>query len=237
MRIAAVDDDPAQLDLVRHCVEAIGHVAHAYPAAEPLLHALRRESFDLLIVDWELPDLSGLDLVRRVREQQGSALPILFLTNRGDERDVVAALGAGADDYMVKPTRVQELMARVRALLRRSYPQAQVTALQLGGFRLDLVARSASWQGERVELRPKEFELAQLLFAHCGRLLSRAHLVEQVWGHAADLPSRSLDTHMHALRAKLGLRPERGYRLAAVYGQGYRLEEVAPVAQDVEAGR
>ena len=227
MRVAALDDDPSQLDLVQRSVRASGHECTVFSKGQALLRELRRESFDLLVLDWQLPDVAGIDIVRWVRQNYEHPVPILFLTNRGDERDVVEGLSSGADDYMVKPIRVHELVARVRALIRRSYPQQEQTLLRYGGYGFNLVSRTVEFEGQPIELKQKEFDLARCLFANQGRLLSRAYLIETVWGRAADIPSRSLDTHVSSLRSKLNLRPARGYRLTAVYGQGYRLEAIA----------
>jgi DNA-binding response OmpR family regulator len=234
MRIAALDDDPSQLDLVRRSVESIGYCCRPFDRGQRLLRELRRESFDLLVIDWQLPDVSGIEVVRWVRANVAHRVPILFLTNRGDERDVVDALSSGADDYMVKPTRVRELMARMKALLRRSYPAHESTELRYGGYRFDAVSSTVEFQGQAIELKQKEFDLARCLFANQGRLLSRAHLLDVVWGgQSTDVSSRSLDTHISSLRAKLELRPARGFRLSAVYGQGYRLE---PLGSAEDAG-
>lgn len=233
MRLAALDDDVSQLDLIQRSVRSIGYDCQLFERGQALLRELRRDSFDLLIVDWQLPDIAGPDVVRWVREHHDHAMPILFLTNRSEERDVVEGLGCGADDYMLKPIRVHELMARVKALIRRSYPHTADSILRFGGYAIDLAARTVQYEGQAIELKHREFELARCLFTNAGRLLSRAYLSETVWGRAVDVPSRSLDTHISSLRAKLELRPARGFRLVAVYGQGYRLEAVEPsVAED-----
>ncbi|RZL08683.1 MAG: response regulator transcription factor [Rubrivivax sp.] len=226
MRIAVLDDDHDQLDLIQKVVRSLGHDGVVFSEGPALLHALRRESFDLLVIDWQVPEVSGLEVVRWVRAQQNHQLPVLFVTSRAEERDIVEALAAGADDYMVKPVRVRELMARLTALLRRSYPAQVQTRLQHGGYCLDVAARSLSFEGQAIELKHKEFDLARCLFANLGRLLSRGHLLEAVWGLGEQVSSRTLDTHVSSLRAKLGLRSERGFRLTAVYGHGYRLEAV-----------
>lgn len=226
MRIAVLDDDPTQLDLVSQSLARMGHDAHTFGHAEALLRQLRRETFDLLIVDWQLPDLSGPEVVKWVRSHVEHPIPILFVTNRGDEADVMTGLASGADDYMIKPLRVGELTARVHALIRRSYP-GQTAAVQVhGGYRFDLHQRTLSYDGDPIELKPKEYQLAQVFFQHIGRLLSRNHLLDTIWGLNSDVSSRTLDTHVSHLRAKLNLRPSRGFRLVSIYGVGYRLEAV-----------
>jgi len=231
MRIAALDDDALQLELIQRAVEAMGHVCHTHANGASLLKALRRETFDLLIVDWELPDMAGPEVVRRVREDIGAGLPILFVTHRREERDIVEGLTSGADDFMAKPVRVGELTARVTALLRRAYPATTRSVMEFGRYRFLADTRSLEVDGTRVELKNREYELALFLFQNMGRLLSRDHLREIIWGQNSDVISRSLDTHISRLRTLLELRPANGYIVTAIYGVGYRFEAVSSAAQ------
>ncbi len=229
MRIAAVDDEPLQLELFSHALAAMGHVCQVYADGASVLKALRRETFDLLIVDWQLPDTSGPQIVRWVREHIGAQLPILFVTHRQDEQDIIEGLACGADDFMGKPVRVAELGARVAALLRRAYPAAdplQDAGLQFGRYRFLQDTRELLMDGRKVPLKAREYELALVLFQNCGRLLSRDHLRDLIWGQSADVVSRSLDTHISRLRTLLDLRPASGYAITSVYGVGYRFEAV-----------
>lgn len=223
MQIAVLDDDAHQLDFLAYAVETLGHCCHAFSTGGALLEAAQRTTFDLLLIDWELPDIAGIDVLRTLRRQWRDQRPVIFVTHRDEEHNVVQALLAGADDYVVKPVRSAELKARMLALLRRVYP-SDTAELRHGGFVLRPSARSACYEGQPIELKLREFELAQCLFAHLGQLLSRDYLMRTVWGRDTDLPSRTLDTHISAIRTKMGLRPQRGVRLAAVYGHGYRLE-------------
>jgi len=232
MQVAVLDDDPHQLGFLSHAVEALGHACHRFSTGAALLHALQRSTFDLMLIDWELPDVTGVDVLRTVRAKHPTRVPVIFVTHRDEERDVVQALLAGADDYVVKPVRSAELKARMLALLRRVYPHEDA-ALRHGDFLLQPSSRVAYHNGQPLELKQREFELAHCLFVHLGQLLSRTYLMQTVWGRDADIPSRTLDTHISAVRTKLGLRPERGYRLSAVYGHGYRLETV-PTIQSTE---
>lgn len=226
MRIAALDDEQSQLELIRHTMNGIEHECHVYTEGKALLRDLRLQSFDLLILDWTLPDISGPSVVKWVREELASRIPVLFVTNRRDEADLVAGLAAGADDFMVKPIRVPELEARVKALLRRAYPSQHEVELHFGPYHFFPQSRTLQVDGETVDLKHREYELALFLFQNLGRLLSREHLREAVWGRGPDEPSRSLDTHISRLRTKLALRPANGFLLSAVYGLGYRLETV-----------
>ena len=226
MRIAALDDDALQLDLIKQATEAMGHVCHTHLTGAELMRTLRRETFDLLIVDWHLPDTTGPEVVRWVRQNVAARVPILFVTHRQEERDIVEGLGSGADDFMVKPVRIGELNARVAALLRRAYPENTGGVIEFGRYRFLPETRSIEKDGVAVELKNREYDLALFLFQNMGRLLSRDHLKEVVWGQVADVMSRSLDTHISRLRTLLDLRPANGFIVTAVYGVGYRFEAV-----------
>ncbi|EER60924.1 two component transcriptional regulator, winged helix family [Acidovorax delafieldii 2AN] len=225
MRIAALDDDALQLDLIKQATLAMGHTCHTHLHGADLLREMRRETFDLLIVDWHLPDMTGPDVVRWVRKNVGAQLPILFVTHRQEERDIIEGLGSGADDFMVKPVRIGELSARVAALLRRAYPaSAGGEIVEFGRYRFLSETRSIEIDGVPVELKNREYDLALFLFQNMGRLLSRDHLKEIILGQVADVMSRSLDTHISRLRTLLDLRPSNGFIVSAVYGVGYRFE-------------
>ena len=226
MRIAALDDEPSQLELIRHTMEGLGHECHGFTEGKALLRALRQETFDLLVLDWSLPDVAGPAVVRSIREELLNRIPILFVTNRREEADMVEGLGVGADDFMPKPIRVGELSARTQALLRRAYPAQHETEVVFGPYHFFPHSRTLHVNGEPLELKHREYELALFLFQNMGRLLSRDHLREAVWGQGQDAPSRSLDTHISRLRTKLDLRPTNGFLLSAIYGLGYRLEAI-----------
>ncbi|MDH5858484.1 response regulator transcription factor [Lampropedia aestuarii] len=224
MRIAVLDDDPLVQELERAAIEQLGHSCYTYSDGVSLLKDLRRQTFDLLIVDWHLPDMDGPRVVESVRKSIGSNIPILFVTRRGTEEDVVEGLSCGADDFMTKPVRIGELTARLNALLRRAYPATQTGNLEFGIYRFNTDKRSLEVRGVPVEMKTREFNLALFMFQNVGRLLSRDHVREMVWGQLYQVPSRSLDTHVSRLRTKLELTPENGYVVNAVYGVGYRLE-------------
>ncbi|MBU1817348.1 MAG: response regulator transcription factor [Gammaproteobacteria bacterium] len=232
MRIAVLDDDPILLELIKGTLERHHHVCHTFASGTSLLKDVRHETFDLLIVDWHLPDMEGIDVVQTVRQMVGSQLPILFITRRQEERDVVQALDCGADDVMTKPLRMGELVARTTALMRRAFPWAMGARVVFGPYCFDADQRSIAVRGKPIELKSREYELALFMFRNPGRLLSRTHLREVVWGGIDEGPSRSLDTHVSRLRSKLELTEDNGYTITAIYGMGYRLD---PVGTDVKA--
>ena len=224
MRIAALDDDALQLQLLDQVVTEAGHSCHTFLKGAALQQALRRESFDLLLVDWELPDIQGTEIVRWVREQVSKELPIIFITHRSEEADIVEGLNCGADDFMIKPIRAGELRARISSLLRRAYPLAAQSVLTFGPYRFLTATNGIEMDGKPVEVTHREYTLALTLFQNQGRLLSRDHLREVVWGQNAEVQSRSLDTHVSRLRNLLNLRAGQPYAISAVYGYGYRLD-------------
>src|SRR4051812_7447443 len=189
-----------------------------------------RESFDLFILDWQVPDVSGAEVLKWLRANVSRKVPILFVTVRDSEQDIVFALECGADDYMIKPARQHELLARVHALLRRAYPREEDKQLTFPPFEIDTQRGEIRRSGSRIELTPKEFDLAVVLFRNMGRLMSRGHLQEAVWGRSGDLATRTVDTHVSQVRKKLDLRTESGFRVVPVYNYGYRLEKTSPVS-------
>jgi DNA-binding response OmpR family regulator len=232
MRIAVLDDEPCQLELIRYTMKDIGCECHGFTEGKALLRQLRQQSYDLLILDWRLPDVPGPRVARWIREDLRSPMPILLVTNRHEEQDLVEGLSAGADDFMVKPVRVAELQARVRALLRRSCPAPHRIDLNFGDYRFFTTTRTLRLRGQPIDLSHREYELAFFLFQNIGRLLSREHLREAIWGEVGETNSRTLDTHISRLRVKLELTPANGFLLSAAYGLGYRLECIDADALD-----
>lgn len=226
MIIASVEDDREQSALIREILTSAGHQCESFTTGNQFLRALRDSVFDLVVLDWQLPDVSGYDIVTWVRQNAGRHPPILFLTNRSLEQDIVSGLGAGADDYMVKPVRRAELLARITALLRRmKSPLPPVeSSISVGNYVVDTAARTIHLGDSPINVSPREFDLALFLFQNVGRLVSRDVVGQAVWGRAVETSSRTMDTHLSRLRLKLSLRPENGVRLVSVYAYGYRLE-------------
>ena len=228
MRIALLEDDVAVGTAMQHWLEAAGHDVHNYTSGRTIVREASRESFDLFMLDWHVPDLSGEEVLRWLREKQLSTVPVLFATSRDSEADIVAALQAGADDYMVKPVRRLELLARVDSLLRRARPkQSETEPISIGPYVINLVDRVVTLKEQRIEMTDKEYDLTVFLFRNIGKLTSRGHITESVWGRSSDVQSRTVDTHVSRVRKKLELGPANGVRLTPVYNFGYRLEKVS----------
>ncbi|KQZ95851.1 MAG: response regulator transcription factor [Achromobacter sp.] len=229
MKIASLEDDLDQARRIHQVLTAAGYACTSYHQSRDLLAALRTETYDLVLLDWHLPDIDGDDVVRWLRAHIGARIPVIFLTNRSAEDDLVEGLRAGADDYIVKPMRPLELLARVAALLRRSQIAESVDqTIDVARYRVDPTARTVSLDDVAISLAPKEFELALLFFRNVGRLMSRDVLAECVWNREIPATSRTLDTHLSNIRQKLQLRPQHGVRLTSSYALGYRLELVSP---------
>lgn len=226
MHIASLEDDLAQAQLIHNTLTNNGHECTVFNLGKDLLAALSRPTaFDLLLLDWEIPDISGLEVVRWVRVNLGYTMPIMFLTSRTLEEDLVVGLQAGADDYMIKPVRQNELLARLDALRRRHSPSvSQEQPFSCGAYEIDPSLDTIRLKGEKMDLAPKEYELALLLFRNPGQLFSRDVLSSRVWNREIPATSRTLDTHLSNLRRKLRLGAEHGVRLNASYALGYRLE-------------
>jgi DNA-binding response OmpR family regulator len=232
MRIAVLEDDPVQAGFLIQTLTAAGHTCHEFSKGRALVHALRRQTFDLLVLDWMIPDLSGEEVLRWVRGNVSDYLPVIFITARNRETDMTSMLDAGADDYVIKPVSASVLLSRVAALLRRAYKiNSGATRETFGDFEFDLESARVLRRGVLIPLTQREFTLAMLLFQNLGRPLSRAHILERVWKQPSDLHSlsRTLDTHISCVRTKLGLHSENGYRVVPLYGYGYRLERIGDV--------
>ncbi len=226
MHIAVIDNDPQQRALILEALAAAGHSCQTLPNDEPRIGRDVGEGLDLLVFHWQ-PEAEGLRWLTALR-QSAKSLPVLLVTGRAADRDFADALQEGPADYLVKPVRRTELALRARVLVTRVHPSKfQSDAQEFGDFAFDVRAARLTVAGSPISLTQKEFDLALLFFRNLGRPLSRATILESVWSQDTEFNSRTMDTHVSRIRAKLGLRPERGFRLAPVYSYGYRLEKLA----------
>lgn len=225
--IGCLEDDAQQAALLRLWLESAGYRCALFASAGEFRKRLGSEAVDLLLLDWNLPDATGLEVLDWIRHSPNADLPVVFLTARSDESDIVEGLQAGADDYVTKPPKQAEFLARVAAVLRRrgGGNDADTQApLSLPPYAVDSQRRRISVAGEDIELTQREYELACYLFRRQGRIVSRDALLENIWNLGPSVSTRTVDTHVSRLRKKLQLAGEHGWRLTAIYQHGYRLE-------------
>ncbi len=224
-RILVVEDESALSLLLSYNLESEGYAVARAERGDDAEIMLAESTPDLVILDWMLPGVSGFELCRRMRAREATRdLPVIMLTARGEESERVRGLSIGADDYVVKPFSVPELMARVRSLLRRARPERIAGRLQLGDLTLDRTARRVR-RGERdIHLGPTEFRLLEHLMEKPGRVFTRAQLLDSVWGDAAEIDERTVDVHVGRLRKAIVRGRERD-PLRTVRGAGYAFDE------------
>ena len=228
--ILVVEDEPAIQSLIAANLQRAGHIALAAMDAESALQQVRRAVPDLILLDWMLPGMSGIDLARRLRaEERTRMVPIIMLTARGAEHDKVLGLEAGADDYITKPFSPRELLARIKAVLRRRVPQATEDIVELAGLQLDPASHRTTADGQPVSLGPTEFRLLHFLLTHAERVHSRGQLLDQVWGDHVFVEERTVDVHIRRLRAALEA-SGKDVLIQTVRGSGYRLSATLAAA-------
>jgi two-component system, OmpR family, response regulator RegX3 len=233
MHIGILEDDDSLAQHLAKVVQSAGHTSAVFNTAKSFLSSLTRNTFDLLVFDWKLPDQDGLKVLKQLRASFQGDTPVIFLTGIHDEQAIVNALEAGAEDYCVKPLRPAEFLARIAALQRRIYPVKQNGGTQTyHGYTFDLVSRVINWEGGQAQFSGKEFELARFLFENADRSLSRERLMQEVWSREDDPFSRTLDVHVSRRRSRLGLSGQSNIRLRSVHGFGYQLITYAAVGQD-----
>jgi len=227
VKVLVVEDDPNLLAALRYNLQKESYRVLTAADGEQALETARREQPDILILDIMLPKLSGFDVCRILRKE--TAVPILMLTARAEETDKIVGLEIGADDYVTKPFSMRELMARVRALLRRSQmtelpPPGEAAVFTAGELAVDVAHHQASAAGQRLELTPKEFDLLAFLARNRGLVFSREQLLEKVWGYDFAGETRTVDVHIRWLRQKIEPDPSRPRYVITVRGAGYKLE-------------
>ncbi len=229
MRIIILEDDRDQADLLVAWLEEAGHQCTIYHDGTSFVRAYTQDSYDLVLLDWMVPNTSGMEVLKHLRSQLDALVPVVFITQKDSEDDIVEALENGADDYMTKPVRHMETIARVNAIARRAGFGEENTAKYYSHdpYVIDTQLRQVSRSGEVIDMTSKEYELTVFLFKNLGRVISRGHLLEMVWGTSAQVNTRTIDTHVSRLRTKLGFDDEPNWKLTSVYRHGYRLENIS----------
>src|SRR3954453_7240767 len=224
-RILIIEDEEPLTLLLRYNLEAEGYDVDTTARGDEAEIKLKESVPDLIVLDWMLPGLSGIELCRRLRARPGTRqLPIIMLTARGEESERVRGLATGADDYVVKPFSVPELLARVRGLLRRASPERLANVLSFGDLELDRDKRRVARSGRPVELGPTEYRLLEFFLEHPGRVFSREQLLDGVWGRDVYIDERTVDVHIGRLRKVLNPEGEQD-PIRTVRGAGYALDD------------
>jgi DNA-binding response OmpR family regulator len=231
MHIALLEDEISLSQEVQDLLTHVGHTVVHFADGHQMMQSFRKDTFDLFVLDWQVPGPSGLDVLHHLRDVLKLNTPVIFLTNQSDEDHVVRALNAGADDYCTKPLRAFEFMARIGALQRRLFSSHSTGSVDelLPGYVFDSINRTVSMRGELVSLTEKEFLLSRLFFENVERPISRSRLMKDVWGHEEATLSRTLDVHISWIRRKLHIGANSvQVRLVVVHGYGYRLMKISP---------
>ena len=235
MNIAIVEDDLLQRTALRNWLEDAGHHCNSFDSGVDFTQQARRGDYQMMLFDWELPGMSGIELLGWLRAQLQDNTPVIFVTTHDTEEDIVLALSRGADDYLVKPARKRELIARIEALARRVPREAPTGTRHYGNILINPQRQEITLDGELIELTQKEYTLACYLLENTGKLLSRSELLQELWGQSKNVNTRTVDTHVSRLRKKLQLNREHGWHLGAVYQYGYRLDRLSR-ADDASIG-
>ena len=226
-KILIVEDESALVTLLTYNLEAAGYDVAATKLGDEALVSIKEEQPDLVILDWMLPGLSGIEICRQIRAGADTrAIPVIMLTARGEEGDRVRGLATGADDYIVKPFSVAEVLARVKALLRRAYPEKTADVLERGGIALDRQAHRVTRGQRDINLGPTEYRLLEVFMQSAGRVLSRGQLLDHVWGRTSEIDERTVDVHVGRLRKSI-VRGHEPDPIRTVRGAGYIFDEKA----------
>lgn len=226
MKIAVVDDDVEITSLICLWLNEAGYECYAYQDGASFLENFGNQQFDVILLDMMMPEMSGEKVLEELRGRHGLDIPVIFVTSITSEDDMVRLLNEGADDYIIKPVSKGPLLARIKAVSRRTYKSSDADLIQIGNFSIDRTRRVVIYNGEPVKLTEKEYELVLYIFHNIGRLMPRQQILSTVWGYESEVNTRTVDTHMSRIRKKLNLAPEYGWRLSSIYHQGYRLEQL-----------
>ncbi|MDH5188941.1 MAG: phosphate regulon transcriptional regulator PhoB [Rhodospirillaceae bacterium] len=224
-RILLVEDEPAQAEMITYNLEKAGFIVMHAPDGQAAIEMARMESPDLVLLDWMLPEVAGIDVCRQLRADRDlQEVPIIMLTARGDEDDRVRGIDTGADDYLVKPYSPRELISRIKALLRRASPGGVDDKLACLDIEIDLASHKVTRGGALIHLGPTEFKLLRTFMERPGRVFSREHLLDLVWGHGVYVEDRTVDVHIRRLRKALN---EGGKKdvIRTVRSAGYAIDD------------
>ncbi len=223
MKIFILEDDIDQALLYKLWLEEHGHDCQLFDTGREFIRRIPFDLPDIALLDWNLPVIDGMDVLHWIKASRYDDIPVIFLSARADENDMVEALTQGADDYIIKPITQKELLARITAVCRRYDKTQRSNPSDISPYEIDTAGGRVLIDGEPVSLTAKEFELAMHFFNHPGRLVSRKSLLETIWNRRSDINTRTVDTHISRLRKKLCLDGSYEWKLISVYHQGYKM--------------
>ncbi|GAA4642944.1 response regulator transcription factor [Pontixanthobacter gangjinensis] len=232
MRIAIADDDLEILEQLASVLEGTGHQFDKYRNGNDLIVALKRETFDVVVADWNMPGSTGVDVLKWAKDAIEHPPAFILITSRAGKSDVVKGLELGATDYIIKPESSEVILARIEAAGRKIVREKPDRFAEFADFKIDRLKQIIEHDGEPVKLTSKEFSLALLFFENLNRPLSRSYIFSQIWGGSIDVETRTLDMHVSRVRSKLGLRPQNGYAIQTVFGFGYRMDKYSEFDED-----
>jgi DNA-binding response OmpR family regulator len=224
MRVAVADDDPEILDQIAGSLESSSHKCDRFTNGKDLMVALKRDTYDVVLLDWNMPAATGIDVLEWAGEALDQPPAFILMTSRSGTADVVRGLKKGASDYIVKPESDEVINARVEAAGRALVKPTEKRTVSYGTYTIDRLKETISIGDETPKLTAREFKVAALFFDNLNRPLSRNYIFLQVWGGTVDLETRTLDMHVSRIRSKLALRPENGFAIQTVFGFGYRMD-------------
>ncbi|MDR3382940.1 response regulator transcription factor [Cupriavidus basilensis] len=225
MIVGILEDIVTQAGMVEGWLSKAGYDTEVRHDGDSFMELVRSQRVDVLLLDWDVPGKSGIEVMRWARETFADTLPIVMMTQHDGEDDIVFGLNQGADDYLIKPLRERELIARVSAQARKYYPETQrAKTVEIGKFALDIGSQVATVDGKQVALSQREFDLALMLFENVGRIVSKDVMIKRIWGGVDRKYDATLATYVSKLRSSLVLRPKNGLVVSTIYNYGYRLE-------------
>ncbi|WP_284126431.1 response regulator transcription factor [Parerythrobacter aestuarii] len=232
MRVAIADDDPELLEQLAAALDGSSHNFDRYRNGAEMLTGLKRETYDVVLIDWNMPGKTGLEIVNWATANLSPPPAMILITSRADKQDVVKGLEAGAIDYIVKPESNEVILARIEAAVRKVRSSQKPRFEEFGQYRIDRLQETIEREGKPVKLTAKEFKVAELLFDNLNRPLSRNYIFSQVWNGSPDMETRTLDMHISRVRSKLELRPQNGFAIQTVFGFGYRMDDYDATAEE-----
>lgn len=227
MNIAVLEDDLTQSTLLSLSIKSRGWLCACFDHGIKLLEEIKSRNFDAILIDWDLPDISGYDILTTIRNDLNIITPIIFVTNRSLEEDIVSALAAGADDYIIKPVKPELLLYRIETITKKQFTiEQQNIIFSVGSYSIDFHNKKILLESKPILLSNKEYEVSKILILNFGKIVSRKFIIQEVWGKSASPHPITVDSCIRHIKEKLTIKPSSGFRLSSIYSHGYRLDKI-----------